>query len=62
MIIIFISIYERRGGEGALGRYIELIMNIFSIVNLSIYLSVPLAGRSRYIDISMIYILSKLRY
>ena len=35
---------------------------ILSIGNLYIYLSVPLAGRSRYIDISMIYILSKLRY
>ena len=62
LIIIFISIYERRGGGGTRSLYWASIMNIFSIVNLSIYLSVPLAGRSRYIDISMIYILSKLRY
>ena len=41
--------------------YIDILI-ILSIDNLYICLSVPLAGRSRYVDISMRYILSKLRY
>ena len=49
------------GGGRELYIYINILI-ILSIGNLYIYLSVPLAGRSRYIDISMIYILSKLRY
>ena len=49
------------GGGRELYIYIDILI-ILSIGNLYIYLSVPLTGRSRYIDISMIYILSKLRY
>ena len=41
--------------------YTDLLI-ILSIDNLYFCLSVPLAGRSRYIDISMTYILSKLKY